>query len=197
MDFNKLIECWQCEVSNKKKVGRRASLFFNVIKRIRKNNKLRFLFLFRFAQFLNSKGTLSRRCARRIQQKINLKYSVDIDIGARIEPGLRIAHLPGIVISRHAQIGRNFFIRQNCTIGVKSMGLDNYDVVIGDNVSLGANSCIIADRIQIGSNVNIGAMTFVNRDIPSNHTFFNRRKFELRPISQDPDVAAYEAESNK
>lgn len=115
-----------------------------------------------------------------MQQRLNLKYALDIDIGAQIAPGLRIAHLPGVVITRHVRIGRNFFIRQNCTIGIKTLGLEHYALEIGDNVSLGANSCIIADRLRIGDNVVIGAMSLVTRDIPADTTFYNPRQATLQ-----------------
>lgn len=55
------------------------------------------------------------------------------------------------------------------------MGLDEYNLVIGDNVSVGANSCIIADSLSIGDNVTIGAMSFVNKSIPADSTFYNAR----------------------
>jgi serine acetyltransferase len=93
-----------------------------VLRRARKDNKLRFLFAYRLAQYLDACGGLARRHARRMQQRLNLKYGVDIDIGAQIAPGLRIAHLPGVVITRYVSIGRNFFIRQNCSIGIKTWG---------------------------------------------------------------------------
>lgn len=179
--LEELLECWRVEVSNKKPSGRRISLFFNILRRVRKDNKLRFLFAFRLGQYLGDKGGLRERYSRRLQQKLNLKYSVDIDMGATIGPGLRIAHLPGVVITRHAHIGRNFLIRQNATIGIKTLGLDHYDLRIGDNVSVGACSCIIADRLSIGDNVAIGAMTLVNRDLPSECVFYNQRTPELRP----------------
>nr|AAL09312.1 putative serine acetyl transferase [Pseudomonas putida DOT-T1E] len=96
-------------------------------------------------------------------------------------PGLRIAHLPGVVITRYVSIGRNFFIRQSCSIGIKTLGLQEYALRIGDNVSMGANSCIVADRIDIGDDVVIGAMSLVTRDIPRGMTFYNPRQVEMRP----------------
>lgn len=110
-----------------------------------------------------------------MERKINLKYGVDISIDADIGPGFRIGHLPGVVITGYVKIGRNFFIRQNTTIGIKTMGLDQYNLMIGDNVSVGANSCIIADSLSIGDNVTIGAMSFVNKSIPADSTFYNAR----------------------
>ncbi|TDF81734.1 serine acetyltransferase [Pseudomonas sp. H9] len=176
MTLEWLFECWRLEVSNKKKQGSRIGLISNIVRRARKDNKLRFLFSFRLAQYLNSKGGFWAARARKMQQRLNLKYAVDIDIGACIGPGFRIAHLPGVVITGNANIGRNFFIRQNCTIGIKTLGLEDYALNIGDNVSLGANSCIIADRLSIGDNVIIGAMTLVTKDIPSGCTFYNKRE---------------------
>ncbi|MEB6588556.1 MULTISPECIES: serine acetyltransferase [Pseudomonas] len=184
MNLDHLLECWQLEVSNKKRPGRRISLLFNVLRRARKDNKLRFLFAFRLAQYFDARGGLARRHARRMQQRLNLKYAVDIDIGAQIASGLRIAHLPGVVITRHVRIGRNFFVRQNCSIGIKTLGLEEYALRIGDNVSMGANSCIVADRIDIGDDVVIGAMSLVTRDIPAGMTFYNQRQIEMRPRGQ-------------
>ncbi|BEB84437.1 TPA: DapH/DapD/GlmU-related protein [Escherichia coli] len=84
-----------------------------------------------------------------------------------------IGHYSGIVITRYATIGRNFNIRQNTTIGLKNSNSNR--VTIGDNVNIGANSCIISDNITIGDNVKIGAFTFVNKDIPSNATYYTKK----------------------
>ena len=175
MNLETLTMHWKSEVSNKKKPGSHIGLITNILKRTRKNNTLRYLFLFRLAQYLNARKGLFRVYAKRLERKINLKYGVEISIDAKIGPGFRIGHLPGIVITGYVQIGRNFFIRQNTTIGIKTMGLPEYDLKIGDNVSVGANSCIIADTLSIGDNVTIGAMSFVNKNIPEGATFYNAR----------------------
>lgn len=106
---------------------------------------------------------------------MNLKYTVDISLDASIGPGLRIAHLPDIVISGYARIGRNLFIRQNSTIGIKALGLERYQLEIGGNVSIGANSCIIGDTLSIGDNVTIGAMSLVNKSVPANSIYYTQR----------------------
>lgn len=163
------------EVSNKKRPCRKTTLLFNVLKRARKYNVLRFLFLFRLAQYLNSKGGIPRAYARAMGQRLNRKYSVDIGLDAQIGPGFKIAHLPGVVISGYAKIGKNFLIRQNTTIGIKTLGRESYSLIIGDDVTLGANSCIISDSVKIGNNVTIGAMSLVTKDIPDDTTFYNKR----------------------
>ncbi|MDR0208650.1 MAG: serine acetyltransferase [Pseudomonas putida] len=175
MSFEELLECWRAEVSNKKKPGRRVSLFFNILRRARRNNKLRYLLWFRFAQYLHQKKGLRAAYARGLNQRLNLKYAVDISLDATIGPGMRIAHLPGVVISGYARIGRNLFIRQNSTIGIKTLGLERYQLEIGDNVSIGANSCIIGDTLSIGDNVTIGAMSLVNKSVPANCTYYTQR----------------------
>lgn len=43
VSFDHLLECWRLEVSNKKRPGRRTSLLLNVLCRVLKDNKLRFL----------------------------------------------------------------------------------------------------------------------------------------------------------
>ena len=175
LNLDTLLLHWQSEVSNKKKRGSRIGLISNILKRTRKNNTLRYLFMFRLAQYLYSGNAFARSYAKRMERKLNLKYGVDISIDAQIGPGFRIGHLPGVVITGSVKIGRNFFIRQNTTIGIKTLGLDTYDLVIGNNVSVGANSCIIADTLSIGDNVTIGAMSFVNKDLPEGATFYNAR----------------------
>lgn len=51
-------------------------------------------------------------------------------------------------------------------------------IVIGDNVSLCVNSCVIGDVISIADNVVIGAMTLVNKDISGPGTYVNKRALE-------------------
>nr|WP_250696129.1 hypothetical protein [Escherichia coli] len=63
----------------------------------------------------------------------------------------------------NVDIGENVIIRQNTTIGEKvSDSRENY-IVIGDNVDIGAHTCIIGLNVKIGSNVKIGAMSFYGR----------------------------------
>ena len=64
-------------------------------------------------------------------------------------------------------VGRNLKIRNCTTIGNKNDTLNNEVPVIGDNVTIGANSVIIGD-ITIGNNVVIGAGSVVVKDVPDN-----------------------------
>lgn len=141
--------------------------------------KRRFLFWWRVASYLfETKGKKGKRLATLINRRLIHKYNTEIGLGAKIMPGLCVAHHNGIVISCYCEIGTNFLIRQNTTIGIKVFGKkDNeYKISIGNNVSIGANSCIISDNIIIGNNVDIGAMSFINKDIPDNSVCYTKKE---------------------
>ena len=144
----------------------------------RRSNRASYLFWFRVAYVLHDSGSkFWRRRAKLLNEKLSRKYNVEIMMGARIDEGLWIAHLSGIVITSHAVIGKDFKIWQGCTIGIKGHSED-VSLVIGDSVRIQAHSCIIADHLLLGDNVVVGACSFVNRSIPSNTVFFNRRVSE-------------------
>lgn len=76
------------------------------------------------------------------------RYGCDIGLGARIGKGLMLPHHAGIVIHGNVDIGENVIIRQNTTIGEKvSDSRENY-IVIGDNVDIGAHTCIIGLNVK-------------------------------------------------
>ena len=89
---------------------------------------------------------------------------IEISPGAEIGEGLSFPHALGIVIG-DCKIGKNAFIYQNVTIGLKSkMG---ESPVIGDNVHIGAGATILGN-VKIGSNSTIGANAVVITDVPDN-----------------------------
>lgn len=103
----------------------------------------------------------------------------------RLAKGSLIGHPIGIVVNSGCVIGKNFTLRQNTTIGTTAQGLgDHQDIIIGDNVSVGANSCIVGSGLTIGDNVTIGAMSFVNKDIPSNSVYMTRKESLVKPVER-------------
>ena len=80
--------------------------------------------------------------------------------------GVYLAH-PYATILNAKQIGENFSCRQCTTIGNKIDGRNDLRPTIGDNVTLGANVCIIGD-VKIGNNVIVGAGAVVTKDVPDN-----------------------------
>ncbi|MBO4389010.1 MAG: hypothetical protein J5785_06205 [Spirochaetales bacterium] len=87
----------------------------------------------------------------------------------------------GIFISKQAQIGRNVTLFHHVTIGSNLIqGSKGYGApVIGDDVFIGANSCIIG-KVNIGKGARIGAGCCVSRNVPENSTVVSA---EIRIIS--------------
>lgn len=115
-----------------------------------------------------------QKIASRIGDRLKAKFAADVELGAVIGPGLHMPHHTGIVISKRSRIGANFTIRQNTIIGAVQLMDDNAVITIGDNVDIGANCCIIGE-VKIGDAVTIGAMSFVNKDIPANSVYITRK----------------------
>lgn len=80
-----------------------------------------------------------------IYRMIQILFSCVIPPSCQIDKGLHIAHGIGIVLHHNLKIGSNCTIYQNVTIGG-------------------------SDKIEIGNNVKIGALTFVNFDIEDGYT---------------------------
>lgn len=79
--------------------------------------------------------------------------------------GLYIGHGGPVVINSTAVIGNNCNLSQFTTIGAN----ESRAAIIGDNVYIGPNVCIVED-VRIGNNVTIGAGSVVVKDIPENAT---------------------------
>ncbi|KJK07253.1 MULTISPECIES: serine acetyltransferase [unclassified Pseudomonas] len=173
MDWESLKRFWRIEVMG----GEEKKLQFKrIFRRIRQKEQEHYLFWFRLAQHFHRrpKGLINYpKMAQRIHASLLRTHGIDIMLGAEIGPGLHFAHRVGIVIADAARIGVNAYIRQNTTIGVRTGGPGRL-IHIGDNVELGAHVCIIGDNLQIGNNVTVGAMAFVNKDLPDNSTCYTR-----------------------
>jgi putative colanic acid biosynthesis acetyltransferase WcaB len=91
----------------------------------------------------------------------------EIPAATKIGRDFRIHHGYGIVINKHAVLGKNIDIRHGVTVGCKMLidGTQGPSPVIEDDVELGANSVIIGG-ITIGHGAKIGAAAVVTRDVP-------------------------------
>ena len=95
-------------------------------------------------------------------------YSSDISPYSIIGKGFRIAHSVGIVIGGNAKIGENFECFQNVTIGGRDKEINGRIMpTIGNNVTIFAGDCVIGPVI-IGDNVSIGANSVVTKDFGDN-----------------------------
>ena len=76
-----------------------------------------------------------------------------------------ISHGGPVVINPSTIIGNNCNLSQFVTIGSN----EGKAAIIGDNVYIGPNCCIVED-VVIGNNVTIGAGSVVTKDLPDNST---------------------------
>lgn len=93
------------------------------------------------------------------------KQLIQIARTTQIGYGLYISHGGPVVINPSTIIGNNCNLSQFVTIGSN----EGKAAVIGDNVYIGPNTCIVED-VCIGDNATIGAGSVVTKDIPSNAT---------------------------
>ena len=85
-------------------------------------------------------------------------------IGSNVPMSTIFPHPTGIIIGGHVVMGEKCRISQGVTIGRKS--LEKWgQPVIGDNVKIYTNAVVIG-KIRIGDNVTIGALSFVDKDLP-------------------------------
>lgn len=96
----------------------------------------------------------------------SFKFGFQIPPETRIGRGVLIGHFGSIVVNPATIIGDNFNISNGVTIG-NAAGKKSGTPVIGDNVCINANACVVGG-ITIGDDVLIAPNAFVNFDVPSN-----------------------------
>ncbi|WP_428944041.1 serine acetyltransferase [Pantoea sp. FN060301] len=175
-------ECLRLEVIHRE--GKKKFSWFKILHRVLFSYKKRYYFWWRLANYWHTLPSARyRKWARRINHNLLQKYGADISVAAYIAPGMKINHYVGIVIRAECIIGRNINLRQNTTIGRRDSVNILGKTIIGDNVEIGAHSCIIGD-VRIGDNVIIGAMSFINKDIPENSVVYCDKVTTIRERQQ-------------
>ncbi|MFC4183189.1 DapH/DapD/GlmU-related protein [Saccharococcus thermophilus] len=108
----------------------------------------------RYTPFLAVKNWLYRTFLRmKIGEKTALAFMV----------------MPDIMFPEKIQIGRNCIIGYNTTILAHEYLIDEYrlgDVIIGDEVMIGANSTVLPG-VVIGDRAVVAAGTIVHKDVPA------------------------------
>lgn len=94
---------------------------------------------------------------------------VELPWKTTVGEGLTIYHGYALVVNDGTVIGENCILRHCVTIGNKQLqdGSFSRSPIIGDNVDIGANVCIIGP-VTIGDNSKVGAGSVVTKDIPPN-----------------------------
>lgn len=122
---------------------------------------IRFQIIFRLCQ---DKGI--KKYVGLVMWKFNrTKRTIQLPRTTKVGYGLYIGHGGPIIINPTTIIGNNCNLSQFTTIGSNS----NHAAIIGDNVYIAPNVCIIED-VVIGNNVTIGAGSVVTKNIPDNAT---------------------------
>tara|TARA_R110000868_G_scaffold45808_5_gene151683 strand:+ start:31218 stop:31763 length:546 start_codon:yes stop_codon:yes gene_type:complete len=170
-NFQELKSFWHYEILGEDK----PFSWFKLFRRVRRNNSYNCLFWLRLSQYLDTSSRRSvHSIAKQINKSLTRKFGVEIMLGAQIDKGLWLGHPIAIVIYSGVVIGRNCTIRQCTTIG--TVEANNKAITLGENVDIGAHTCIIGSDLTIGDNVIIGAMSFINKDVPSNVTYITRKE---------------------
>ena len=122
-------------------------------------------FAYGFWLRMASRSTPFYYIAKWMHFRLSRKYGIQISPKMKLGYGFYIGHGVDIIVNPRTTIGNNCNISQCVTIGTNH----NTPAVIGDNVYIGPNVCIVED-VHIGNNVTIGAGSVVTHDIPNNST---------------------------
>jgi putative colanic acid biosynthesis acetyltransferase WcaB len=95
--------------------------------------------------------------------------AIELSWNLHVGSGLKLFHGFSLVVNGNTIIGDDCTLRHSTTIGNKGeIEFSKFNSpVIGNNVDIGANVCIIGP-ITIGDNVKIGAGSIVIKDVPAN-----------------------------
>jgi len=93
-------------------------------------------------------------------------YSIELPFTCTIGRGVIIEHQGGIVIHGATVIGDGSIVRQNCTLGLRSLDRLADAPIIGQRVNIGAGA-VIMGRVTIGDDAAIGANAVVMQDVPA------------------------------
>jgi len=97
--------------------------------------------------------------------RMQKKTSIQIHETTKIGPGFYIGHTGRIIVNDNAVIGKNVNIATGVTIGRENRGERIGCPTIGDNCWIGTNAVIVG-KINIGNDVLIAPLTYVNFDVP-------------------------------
>ncbi|SDR98818.1 putative colanic acid biosynthesis acetyltransferase WcaB [Mucilaginibacter mallensis] len=150
--------------------------FFSYLFQDRQANRKNFkaqlvLFMFRLVQLINRSMLLKVIFILYLlwyRYWVDWVWGIELPRKLTVGKGLSLYHGHALVVNQGVVIGDNCVLRNSTTIGHKKLANGSFTKcpVIGNNVDIGANVCIIGD-ITIGDNVIIGAGSVVTKSFPS------------------------------
>ncbi|HAU07308.1 MAG TPA: serine acetyltransferase [Gammaproteobacteria bacterium] len=131
----------------------------------------RVLLVYRFGQWrMAIKSRLLRAplsvIYRLCERHVRFKYGIELPYTVQLGQKVVFEHQHGIVIHGAAQIGDGCIIRQGVTIGNKTLLQPHEAPQLGKRVNIGAGAKILG-KIVIGDDVTIGANAVVIADVPA------------------------------
>lgn len=133
------------------------------VKKIFRPLELKYISLFRKAntcKFLPLKLFYTLRLLR-----MSHKTHIQIPARTNIGEGFYIGHLGRVIIHPDAVLGKNVNVGTGVTIGAENRGKRKGAPKIADNCWIGTNAVIVGN-VNIGSDVLIAPLTYVNFDVP-------------------------------
>jgi serine O-acetyltransferase len=106
---------------------------------------------------------------------------IEIHPGAVIGQRVFIDHGMGVVIGETAEVGDGCTIYQGVTLGGTSLARTKRHPTLGENVTVGANACVLG-AITVGNSARIGSGSVVVRDVAANATVVG---VPARVVAQD------------
>lgn len=94
------------------------------------------------------------------RRRLLRRYATDVEHGARIAPGLLLAHATGMVIGGGVELSRGVKLHQNVTFGQLRGGCP----VLEEDVYV-FPGCVVVGPITIGRGASLGANAFVAADV--------------------------------
>ena len=122
---------------------------------------------------------------------------IEIHPGAKIGKGFFIDHGMGVVIGETTVIGDNCVLFHNVTLGGTGKHKGKRHPTIGNNVMIGTGA-ILLGPINVGSNVKIGANTFIlMRDVPDDTTVAGTPGRIVKINGQEVDIRLPKSEEKQ
>jgi serine O-acetyltransferase len=103
------------------------------------------------------------------QNRVSVKFGVDIHPAARMGRGIMLDHATGLVIGETAVVGNNVSILQSVTLGGTGKEDGDRHPKIGDGVLISAGAKILGN-IRVGEGAKVGAGSVVLEDVPPHTT---------------------------